>query len=357
MSMVNDVSVPLVSILVAYYNNLQHIEEAIRSAFCQTYKNIEVVVVDDCSPDPAARALIVELSEKYGFKLISKTRNEGASKAFQTAFEHCAGDYVSILSHDDIYRSNKIEVCMSAIREGGLDAVYCNGATFTTDANKAQAFNSDPIMSAFRRGQHGVAELISSADEFGSLLTQGALFSRRIMQELSWMREKFLLDDWPFTIKVWRDYKVGYVDEVVYLYRLHDDNVHKNYWKWFPARIQTIAELVHDERKTDGLSFIMNSMAGASKSNGRLDDAYRFALAGLALASSEDNVDSALRLIARLNRSISKSTKEAATHNFRAIFLRDTFLFKIYNVLLKILVSLVPLKRQRRALRERLNVF
>lgn len=357
MSVINGVDVPLVSILVAYYNNVQHIEEAIQSAFNQTYKNVEVIVVDDCSPDEGAKNLIVSLSKKYGFKLISKARNEGASKAFQMAFDNSAGDYISILSHDDIYKSNKVEVCMNAIKQYGLDAVYCNGATFTTDASKAQAFNSDPVVSAFRGGQCGVAELISSADEFGSLLTQGALFSRRVMQELSWMREKFLLDDWPFTIKVWRDYKVSYVDEVVYLYRLHEDNVHKNYWRWFPARVQTIAELVSDERKADGLAFIMNSMAGASKSNGRLDDAYRFALAGLALASSEDNVKSALRLIARLNRSISKSTKEDASHNFRAIFLRDTFLFKIYNVFLRIIVSLVPLKKQRRALRERLNVF
>ena len=82
---------PLVSVLLAFYNNIQYVEESIRSVINQTYKNIELIVVDDCSPDEKASQYIKELADRYQFTLIRKEKNQGASKAFQTAFEYSKG--------------------------------------------------------------------------------------------------------------------------------------------------------------------------------------------------------------------------------------------------------------------------
>lgn len=349
---------PLVSILVAYYNNLAHIEETIQSALNQTYKNIELIVVDDFSPDPAAQALIQNLHAKYGFVLISKVVNEGASKAIATGFERSRGDYISVLSHDDLYAPNKIEVGVNAVLAGQLDAVFCNGANFTTDVTLAEPINSRAVVEAFNsKGREGVAELIGSGDEYGSLLTQGALYTRKVMSELAWLRDKFILDDWPFTILVWRNYKTAYLDQVVYYYRFHADNIHKHYWKWLPARVQTIAELVDREQKVDVLAYILNSMASASKQNSRFEDAYRFNLAALALASSENNQNAALRQLRQVSGHLSADTKAKINANVGGALNRETLVFKLYTLTIKLLLVFVPLKSTRKSLRKKFGIL
>jgi len=349
-------SLPLVSILVAYYNNLPHIEEAIKSAVNQTYKNIEIIVVDDCSPDEEARILIDSLSKVYGFKLIRSEKNKGASASFQIALENSSGEYISILSHDDLYQDNKIELCMNSILKENLDAVYGNGGAFTSLDKGITPFSTDEVVSALAEGQHKVAELISSSDEIGCLLTQGAVYSRKVMDDLAWMRDKFILDDWPFTIKVWRDYKVGYVDEVVYLYRLHDDNIHKNYWRWFPARVQTVAELIEPDNKLDVLSFLMTSMSGASKGDSNFNDSYKFALAALVLADSDKNRNAALKLLGRLDNKVSSSKKDEINSVLKSMFLRKTLSYKLYIIVMRVILGLIPIKKKRKALKKKFNI-
>lgn len=350
-------SQPLVSILVAYYNNLAHIEATIKSALAQTYRNIELIVVDDCSPDPRAQTLIKELRDRYGFTLISKPVNEGASKAIGTGFEHARGEYISILSHDDLYAPDKIEIGMKAMLAGSYDAVFGNGANFSDDIAKAQPINSRPVVEAYaKHGQKGVADLIGSGDEYGSLLTQGALYSRRVMGELAWIRGKFILDDWPFTILVWRNYKTAYVDHVVYYYRFHEGNIHKQYWRWLPARVQTIAELVDDNQRLDVLAYIFNSMASASRQNERYEDAYRFALAALALANSEDNQASALKKIRQVKDDVPLSQKQRIDAELGGVFRRDGLSFKLYRAGVKLMLAFIPVKGARKALKKRFKI-
>ena len=64
---------PLVSVLLAFYNNIQYVEESIRSVINQTYKNIELIVVDDCSPDEKASQYIKELA---GISLLLSERRK-----------------------------------------------------------------------------------------------------------------------------------------------------------------------------------------------------------------------------------------------------------------------------------------
>ncbi len=343
---------PLVSILVAFYNNVDHVEEAIKSACAQTYENIEIIVVDDCSPDPAAKNVIRKLQVEYNFQLVEKSENQGASKAYQTAFEHSKGSYISILSHDDVYSEDKIESCLREIQAHNLDAVYCNGAIFYDDIKDCKPFDSEDVVVAFKQGQEKVAALIQSTDEVGSLLTQGALYSRRIMKELSWIRERFLLDDWPFTIKVWRDYKVGYKDEVVYYYRIHSENTHKNYWKWFPARIQTIAELIPEEDRLETLAFMLGSMSRAERVSKKYDNSYRFAMAALMLSRSKDATPAFLKMVEKASKNIESDTVTSIKTKMNSVFHRSSVLFKCYSVLMKLCIGVIPSKAIRRKLRK-----
>ena len=98
---------PLVSIVIPVYNDANYLREAIDSALAQTYKNIEILVVNDGSNDNG-KTKKVALS--YGNKIrYFEKENGGISTALNLGINNMAGDYFSWLSHDDLYLPGKIK--------------------------------------------------------------------------------------------------------------------------------------------------------------------------------------------------------------------------------------------------------
>ena len=96
---------PLVSIIIPVYNGENYVKDAIESALNQTYKNIEIIVVNDGSKDNT-ESVVKEFGNKVRY---IKKENGGVSTALNVAIDNMKGEYFSWLSHDDIYLEDKIE--------------------------------------------------------------------------------------------------------------------------------------------------------------------------------------------------------------------------------------------------------
>lgn len=98
---------PLVSIIIPVYNGADYLREAIDSALAQTYRNVEVLVVNDGSCDGG---LTREIALSYGEKIrYFEKNNGGVSSALNHGIRNMHGDYFSWLSHDDVYLPSKID--------------------------------------------------------------------------------------------------------------------------------------------------------------------------------------------------------------------------------------------------------
>ena len=98
---------PLVSIIIPVYNGSNYLKKAIDSALSQTYKNIEIIVVNDGSKDDGATE---QVALSYGDKINYYLKeNGGVSSALNFGISKMKGDYFSWLSHDDEYTQTKIE--------------------------------------------------------------------------------------------------------------------------------------------------------------------------------------------------------------------------------------------------------
>ena len=104
---------PLVSIIIPVYNGSNYLKEAIDSALAQTYKNIEVIVVNDGSTDNGATERIA-LSYGDNIRYFCKP-NGGVSSALNMGIDNMKGEYFSWLSHDDKYLPDKIRVEVDAL--------------------------------------------------------------------------------------------------------------------------------------------------------------------------------------------------------------------------------------------------
>lgn len=108
----------LISVIIPNYNKQKYIQECIDSVLNQSYRPIEIIIVDDCSTDDS-RAIILELSKKYDcIRPIFQEKNAGVSHARNTGALHAAGEYITFLDSDDYYyNSNKLSAEMKLLIE------------------------------------------------------------------------------------------------------------------------------------------------------------------------------------------------------------------------------------------------
>ena len=108
---------PLVSIVIPVYNGGEFLAKAIGSALAQTYKNIEIIVVNDGSAD-GGRTDAVARSYGDRIRYVSKA-NGGAGSALNAGIKLMRGEFFSWLSHDDLYYPTKIERQIARFEEIG----------------------------------------------------------------------------------------------------------------------------------------------------------------------------------------------------------------------------------------------
>lgn len=112
---------PLVSIVIPVYNGENYLKDAIDSALTQTYKEIEVIVVDDGSTDRTE-----EIAQSYGNRIrYFKKENGGVASAVNYGVKKMRGEYFSWLSHDDFFYPDKIEKQIDALLASGQRNTVC----------------------------------------------------------------------------------------------------------------------------------------------------------------------------------------------------------------------------------------
>ncbi len=115
-----------VTIIIPLYNQKQFIGQAIESALVQTYKNIEIIVVNDGSTDSPDQELY---KYKNSIKLINQD-NIGLAGARNTGIENSSGEYVQFLDADDFLHPDKLKIQLNFMREVGARISYCEIAQY-----------------------------------------------------------------------------------------------------------------------------------------------------------------------------------------------------------------------------------
>lgn len=114
----------LISVVIPVYNRSHLISRTLESVVNQTYQRIEVIIVDDCSKD--SPELVAELKKfnSLDIKYIRHEENKHGGAARNTGIDAALGDYIAFLDSDDIWKPNKIEDCLRAIKEKDVDFVF-----------------------------------------------------------------------------------------------------------------------------------------------------------------------------------------------------------------------------------------
>jgi glycosyltransferase involved in cell wall biosynthesis len=224
---------PRVDIVLPIYNGVRYLARAIESALAQTYPHYEIIAVNDGSRDGSS-----EIVRRYlgsGRIRYVEQANQGVANARNTGIAHSSGKFIALLDQDDVWLSDKLEkqvAYMEAYPEVALlhARVACiNGEGREIDCKGWMYVD----------GACGYcAERLLAGNRIAPLTV---LIRRSCLDEVGTFRQAFApADDWHLWLRIAVRYPLGFLDEVVGHYRVHDSNESKNLLKMKTAEIAVI---------------------------------------------------------------------------------------------------------------------
>jgi len=197
---------PLVSIIIPTYNRSNVIRNAINSALNQTYKNLEIIVIDDGSTDDTKEVLSLY---KDKIRYIKKPSNTGKSSSRNIGLSHSAGSIIATIDSDDFWHSNYLEKCINYLIDENLDII------FTTHAS--HGFNHKRYV----REQYHIfkyEQIRNLVLNFCLAPTSGVIMKKTAMA-FGWHNETSEYEDWHLQIEYIvknKKCKAGFISETLW---------------------------------------------------------------------------------------------------------------------------------------------
>lgn len=124
-----------ISVITPMYNVAKVVEKTLNSMLCQSYKDLEIVLVDDCSKDNSAE-IIARYIDKYPNIVYHKQeKNQGAAVARNTALNIAKGRYIAFLDSDDLWCESKLEKQLGFMKEHNA-AIICTALDIIDEDDK-----------------------------------------------------------------------------------------------------------------------------------------------------------------------------------------------------------------------------
>ena len=233
----------MISCIVPMYNAEPYIERCIRSVLDQSYKNVEVIVVDDGSED-ASLEFVKKLSLPRNVKLVEKS-NGGVSSARNAGIREAAGAYIFFLDSDDFLPTDSFETLIGAMKQYSADLVIGRDLCFHEGV---------PIPEDTYRGTVSLwdndATLINTLKDFPNTWNVcGKLFKRSIIGSLSFVDGKCIGEDSYFFFQcALKKPKTVYLEKNVYYVSLRNGSATRS-----PVSPKKLDDIIYfsDRKKND----------------------------------------------------------------------------------------------------------
>lgn len=204
----------LISVIVPIYKVEKYLDKCIQSIVDQTYQNLEIILVDDGSPDQCP-FMCDEWAKKDSRIKVIHQKNGGLSSARNTGMGVAKGSYIAFVDSDDYIALDMYERLYSAIKSEAADLAICSCDMVTE--NDLSIVGDSPFKNEVFSGKTGLEKLIQQGGWY-YVIAVNKLYLRNIIEEIRFPIGKIHEDEFFVHNVFWRCTKIVSIEEALYKY-------------------------------------------------------------------------------------------------------------------------------------------
>ena len=210
----------LVDVLVATYNsNEKFLRQQIESILNQTYKNIKIYISDDASSTNVSDIINEYQNKDNRIVFFKQKENIGFNKNFEFLLKQSTAKYIMFSDHDDIWHDTKVEKSFKKIKEKNVSLVYVNCRQIDENDKliKNNYFKNKNIPLITGHSKLAISRYAG--------LGCSQIFTSEVKKEMIPFKDSVIAHDWLAGFIANRQNGIDYIDEELFDYRLHSNNV------------------------------------------------------------------------------------------------------------------------------------
>jgi alpha-1,3-rhamnosyltransferase len=211
---------PLVTVLMPTYGHEKYLLEALQSILSQSYKNIQLIITNDGSPDESDKtihSIMSSLEERFiNFKYIYRP-NKGLLPTLKEMEPLIEGKYITVFYSDDIYTEDRIKKQVESL-EVNPEFALCYGKMIGINerSDRVKEYKTKYCKSGF---------VFEDLMKRNFIPAPTVMMRTEVFQEVGGFDLNFAYDDYPLWLKIAYKHQVLFVDEFFILYRTHEENL------------------------------------------------------------------------------------------------------------------------------------
>lgn len=218
---------PLVSICIPNYNNAQFISKCIQSALNQSYENIEVVVVDNCSTDNSWEVISKIKNKKL--KIFSNSANIGMYPNFMRAAELSSGDFIKFICADDWLDKDFVSESLKHFINEDIAMVSSKQAKFFNENGKIKGYRNVPCKRTHVASPNELFNyFLSNTNPIGN--PTRVIIRKKVFYDYNGFDLDFrFCNDYELWMRISKKYRVAFIDKCLSYERKHNNQATSSY--------------------------------------------------------------------------------------------------------------------------------
>lgn len=208
----------LISVIVPVYGVEAYLDECVASIVAQTYDNLEIILVDDGSPDNCP-AMCDRWAKKDSRIRVIHKENGGLSDARNAGLEIATGEYIAFVDSDDWIEPQMYETLYHAMKAENADMVSCNMMIYYSDHKASRGYETYTV----GKSEHFLSLLYD--DTIFPVVAWNKLYRRNLWEEIRFPVGKICEDAFTTYLLVHRADKIVHIPEPMYCYRIRQNSI------------------------------------------------------------------------------------------------------------------------------------
>jgi glycosyltransferase involved in cell wall biosynthesis len=199
-----------VSIILPVFNGERFLEQSIQSCLNQTYQNIELIIVNDCSTDRSLEIAVKHQAKDKRVSIISNSVNKKLPASLNVGHKLARGAYMTWISDDNYFNSNAIEILLKKSTETGADIVYSDFHVIKENATKKNPVDLENASSLL----------------FGNSIGASFLYKRKVFELNEGYNENLhTVEDYDFWLRATFHSNFLHIKDKLYNFRSHEKSL------------------------------------------------------------------------------------------------------------------------------------